>query len=114
RIDIYIEFENFVVAIENKIRAFDQKDQLQDYANFLAKTCNGRFLLLYLNPYGLEPGENSIRNKDLELLKEQGKIRIMSYNKDLFGLLDSWKRCCEAEKVGHFIGQFKDYLDTEI
>ncbi len=36
RIDILIDFPNFVIGIENKIWAGDQKDQLKDYNEYLA------------------------------------------------------------------------------
>ena len=112
RIDIWIEFSEFTVAIENKIWAYDQENQLLDYANFLKRQAGSNFRLIYLNPYGLDPSENSISKE--ELLKLDENIKIWSYKKDLFGLLESWSSCCEAEKVTYFILQFKEYLKTKL
>ncbi len=114
RLDIFIEFTNFTIAVENKIWAYDQHNQIGDYASYLKKTSDNKFLLIYLNPYGLDPGENSISKDDLELLLDEGKIKIMSYKEDLFNFLDSLKGCLRAEKVKYFIEQFKEYLRLKI
>ncbi len=37
RIDVYIELKDLTIAIENKIWADDQNNQLRDYSNFLEK-----------------------------------------------------------------------------
>lgn len=114
RLDIWIEISDFTVAIENKIWAYDQDEQLADYADYLSRISKNNFLLLYLNPYGIPPSEKSIGKIELEDLQNQGKIRIISYNSQIFDLLDLWKGVCEAEKVIHFIDQFKHYLKIKI
>lgn len=112
--DVWIEFSDFTIAIENKIWAYDQANQLLDYASFLKRQTGNNFLLIYLNPYGLDPSEKSILKEDLRTLKKGGNIQIWSYKKDIFELLEIWSICCEAEKVTYFILQFKEYLKTKI
>jgi len=114
RLDIWIEFSDFTVAIENKIWAYDQEEQLADYADYLSRISKNNFLLLYLNPYGIHPSEKSIGKIELEDLQNQGKIRIISYKSQIFDLLDLWKGVCEAQIVIHFIDQFKHYLKLKI
>ena len=52
RIDLWIELKDndgdngFVVAIENKIWAIDQDQQLQDYSNYLKDVYENRFMLV--------------------------------------------------------------------
>jgi len=73
RIDIIIEFSNFIVIIENKIDAPDQKLQLKRYDN-IAKKINKNYKIIYLTKYGTEASEYSSDNIDYE---------IMSYKKDI-------------------------------
>ena len=96
RIDIWIEFSEFTIAIENKIWAYDQENQLLDYSNFLKRQAGEKFLLIYLNPYGLNPSEKSISKKELQNLGKY--VQIWSYKKDLFELMDSWEHCCKCRQ----------------
>lgn len=110
RIDIYIELPNLTIAIENKIWADDQTNQLKDYANFLENKSKGNYLLLYLNPYGLEPSSKSINNKFKEDLIEQKKFKVISYKHDIINLINNWLVICEAENVSHFLKEFKKFI----
>jgi len=113
RIDIYIELDDLTIAIENKIWADDQTNQLKDYADFLENKSKGNYLLLYLNPYGLEPSENSIKNKFKENLIEQKKLKIISYKHDIINLINSWLVICEADNVSHFLKEFRKFLEVK-
>jgi PD-(D/E)XK nuclease superfamily len=46
RIDIYLEFKNGIIGIENKPWASDQDTQLTDYATYLEKTAGNKDWLL--------------------------------------------------------------------
>lgn len=52
RIDIYISDKNHHIAIENKIYATDQENQLLRYYNYLEPNPGGNKVLLYLSLYG--------------------------------------------------------------
>lgn len=51
RIDIYLEFKEFILAIENKIWAGEQPDQISDYSQYLQKT-KQKSILLFLTLEG--------------------------------------------------------------
>jgi hypothetical protein len=110
RIDIFISLKNEIIAIENKIWADDQVNQLNDYAKYLEKKTKGNFLLLYLNPYGNEPTEKSIDKKLKVVLTEKKQLKTISYQYDILNLIDNWLAICEAENVCYFIREFKKFL----
>ena len=59
RIDILIEKDDDCVVIENKIWAADQPEQLESYHEY-ATTKSGDPILIYLTPYGAEPGKYTL------------------------------------------------------
>src|SRR5690606_34349033 len=101
------------IAIENKIWADDQNNQLRDYSNFLERKSQGNYQLLYLNPYGLEPKSKSIDNKLKESLISQNKLKIIGYKQDIIPLINNWLVICEADNVSHFLKEFKKYLEIK-
>lgn len=113
RLDIYIELEGLTIGIENKVWANDQPNQLRDYSRFLDKKSDGKYLLIYLNPYGLEPDENSISEKLRKTLTEKKKFNIISYKDDIIPLINNWIAICEADNVSHFLKEFKKYLEIK-
>lgn len=113
RLDIYIELKDLMIGIENKVWANDQPNQLRDYSRFLEQKSNGKYLLIYLNPYGLEPDENSISEKLMKTLTEDKKFNIISYKNDIIPLINNWIAICEADNVSHFLKEFKKYLEIK-
>lgn len=113
RIDIYIKLKDFTIAVENKIWADDQNNQLKDYSAFLEQKSHGNYLLLYLSPYGLEPKTKSIKEKLKESLIEKKKLKIISYKDDIISLINNWLVICEADNVSHFLKEFKKYLEIK-
>lgn len=113
RIDIYLEIGELTIAIENKIWADDQHNQLKDYATYLENKSKGNFLLLYLNPYGLEPTNKSITDIYKQQLIEKEKFKVISYKHDIINLINKWLVICEADNVSHFIKEFKKFLEIK-
>ncbi|GAA3733147.1 hypothetical protein GCM10022422_14800 [Flavobacterium ginsengisoli] len=113
RIDLYIEVDDLIIAIENKIWADDQTNQLRDYANFLENKSKGNYLLFYLNPYGLEPSSKSMDDSCRNKLIEQQKLKVISYKYDIVNLINSWLLICEADNVSHFLKEFKKYIEIK-
>ena len=113
RIDIYIKLKGLTIAIENKIWADDQNNQLKDYSQFLERESQGEYLLLYLNPYGLEPKTKSIGDKLKESLIQQNKLKIIGYKQDIIPLINNWLANCEADNVSYFLKEFKKYLEVK-
>ena len=99
RIDILIEKDDDCVVIENKIWADDQWEQLKSYYEY-ATTKSGDPILIYLTPYGCEPGKYTLG----DLPKD--KVVCLSY-KDF---IDEWLDAC-IKKVAHaHIPQIKNTL----
>ena len=113
RIDIYIELKGLIIAVENKIWADDQQNQLKDYTTFLEQKSKGNYLLLYLNPYGSEPTSKSIDLNTKESLIKQEKFKIISYKNDIINLINNWLIICEADNVSYFLKEFKKYLEIK-
>jgi hypothetical protein len=113
RIDIYIKLKGLTIAVENKIWADDQNNQLKDYSQFLEQNSQGTYLLLYLNPYGLEPKSKSIEDKLKETLVQQNKLKVIGYKQDIIPLINNWLVNCEADNVTHFLKEFKKYLEVK-
>ncbi len=115
RIDIYIELENHIIAVENKIWADDLDNQIKDYSDYLKKEKKGKgnFLLIYLTPNGTMPSTNSIEEKDLAKLEEVNQFKTISYAEDISLLISKWLGICEANNVSHFIKEFKNYLKNK-
>ena len=113
RIDIYIELKGLTIAVENKIWADDQNNQLNDYSEYLNEQSKGKYLLLYLNPYGSEPKPKSISEELKDKLKSEEKLKIISYKDDIISLINNWLMICEADNVSHFLKEFKKYLEIK-
>lgn len=89
-IDIFIETNNAIIIIENKIWAKDQKNQLRDYYQFAKTICkNKKIYLCYLTLFGTRPTEYSIDNNNLKELLEQNQLSQLSYNTDIIKWLNS-------------------------
>ena len=113
RIDIYLKLTNKIIAIENKIWANDQHNQIKDYSNHLEKISNGKYLLFYLTPDGVDPSLTSIDKELLTEIRDNKKFHVLSYKNDIINLLDKWIQVCQAEKVTQFLKQFKNHLQSK-
>lgn len=77
RIDFTIETDKRIIAIEMKIDASDQPNQLSDYSNFIKKhKPNKEQKLYYLTLFGTEASEKS--SKGLEVEKDYHTISFRS------------------------------------
>ena len=113
RIDIFLRFsEGITVGIENKPWAGEQKNQLEDYAEYLKKiTEEERFLLIYLDGWGREA--TSIRPELKEELKKEGKFVELSYRRFLIPWLKECFKECEAEKIRWFLKDFVSWIEKK-
>lgn len=84
-IDIFIDdYQGNSIIIENKIYAYDQKDQILRYYNFRKEN------VYYLNLFGTEPSKESYGN-----LKINEHFKIISYKDHII----SWLEKCRKEAV---------------
>ncbi len=110
RLDILIEFPNSVaIAIENKPWTGEQPEQLQRYANFLERTYNGKYLLVFLT--GTKREATSIGKRLKNKLKEEGKFLETSYGELLKPWLLKCAKECEADKVRWFLKDFVSWIE---
>ena len=111
RIDITIELgSNFAVGIENKPWARDQKDQVKDYCDQLAKQYKGNFLMVYLTPEGSKPVSLSEEQRD-QLLKPARKLFCLSHIRGIKEWLNLCQRECQADKIRWFLKDFERFVD---
>lgn len=115
RIDILLVFDDdrYAVAIENKIWAADQKDQLLDYNTYLAGRFQNRYALFYLTPYKKGPSAHSIQKEALAALLGTHLFPI-DYSTEIIALVKSWGLQCRADRVKTFLIDFQHYLEQEI
>lgn len=120
RYDIFIEgFLNnelsWVISIENKLRdAGDQKDQVKEYLEDLAKQHYAKgqqYCLIYLPPYEREPSEHSIKTEDLQVRLKENRLKLL----DAAGLI-TWLEDAPifAPKIQQFSEYFIQFLKEDI
>jgi gamma-glutamylcysteine synthetase len=102
RIDILIEANNFAFAIENKIDAPEQPNQLDDYFEYLEKNYKN-FILIFLTV---------TRRKPESFTKDSNKFINVSYNDLLIPWLYECHKNCESQKVKFFIKDFINWTKT--
>lgn len=96
RIDIWIEAENYIIIIENKIHAKDQPAQIWDYHEY-AKKQDKCFCVLYLTLDGKEPSFESRKT-----LLPSEKLIYISYRKHI----QAWLEELENDNHQLFISQY--------
>jgi len=102
-IDIYIETENFVIVIENKVNAHEQKDQISRYARYCINT-KKMPLVFYLTIDGRESTQS---------LGE--KYFPISYQEHIINWLDSSiKECWKYPLVYAGIYYYKELINKHI
>ena len=110
RLDILLESNTTIIAIENKIFASDQEYQLTRYANSLEKLFpkKNRYLI-YLNPKGKLPSKISIyRDKEKSsLLKNSFDYHVISYRNEVL----NWLRLIESTN-DTFRSVISQYIDV--
>ena len=104
RVDIVLELDGKWIGIENKPRALEQKDQLQDYLEFLQTGDKGA-CILYLSGDG-EPAET---------IKDEAHYLTIPYGRTRDGpSVAHWvaecHRCCDAENVRWFLKDLLKYI----
>lgn len=112
RIDIFMEFDNGVIGIENKPWAGDQDRQLSDYADWL-ETFPGKkhWTLIFLSNRG--PDESSIAGDRVNSLTEEKHFFQMSY-RDLADRLQDGAGKTKALTVRIFVEELAKYVRTRV
>jgi hypothetical protein len=102
RIDLWIEDDNFIIAIEAKVESKDSYDQLESYNTFL----NGKkkkFILIYLT----KEGEKPINKYDDSLI-------LISFKYDIKNMIENSLKTRLHPKVEITLNEYKNALLTHI
>lgn len=114
RMDIMVD-AGVLLAIENKVDALEQSDQVRDYLdhlNRLARRRSCRRALIYLTPDGRPP--DSIAPGVLKRHRASGRLHCWSYRGEVRAWLADCRRCCEATRIRAFLADFIGYIDASL
>ncbi|MBW4048760.1 MAG: PD-(D/E)XK nuclease family protein [Proteobacteria bacterium] len=92
RIDIVVRADKFVIVIENKPWAWDQDDQLRDYAAFVRSLpgVGENWWMVYLS--NREPEERSLRAHERKVMVEDGHLVEVDFRQ-----VAAWVEACAKE-----------------
>jgi len=111
RIDVLVD-ANDLVAIENKVNAAEQQEQVKDYLEHLrcwSESRSVRSTLIYLTPGGRPPDSISREIVDREVAGNQ--LRCWSYGQHLREWLEVCRSQCEAPRFRDFLSDFIHYIE---
>jgi len=112
RIDLLIE-AGVLVAIENKVDAGEQVDQVKDYLDHLAKCTTVKqqpYMLIYLTPDRRLP--ESVCTTSAGAVGTNGRLCCWSYQSELLTWLELCREKCRAEKIRYLLADFAAYIKT--
>lgn len=117
-IDILLRYhspvDSFAIAIENKVYAGDQPNQLERYTTYLQREFDNNFLLLYLTPWGSKPKDNSIKGEKFSALQQSGQIQLISYREHIMGFITETIQVIASEKVASIAKQYLQCIQKSI
>lgn len=112
RIDLLVRYDDYAIAIENKLGAGDQKNQVRDYLEEVRAIGLAGAWVIYLTPNGAPPSEWSISAQAFEAA--QDSIKLLAYTcdngVDLVSWLQKCRQVCEAQYVRGFLYNVEQYL----
>lgn len=125
RIDICLTGKNWVCAIENKPKAYEQEEQLEDYAKHIEAMKKKHNFLVFLAPAHVKPQtlHSEAYQKYLRLWsltgeplmqEEQIKPKKETELASFFAWTLACRQHCEAPKVRYFIEDFENAVHTFI
>ena len=113
RMDVLVEAKRRLIAIENKVDAMEQTDQVKDYLDHLRRCRrSGQSALIYLTPDARPP--ESLSASAIDRHRQRGELYLWSYQKDLLPWLDGCWHLCEAEKIRSFLSDFMHYIRSSL
>lgn len=102
RIDLLVDFGTAGLAIENKLWAREQENQVQDYQHDLTRRYGAHFCLVFLTVDGHPP--------DTQATVTEGALQLMSYRTDVPDWLDACIQTCESDKFRWFLRDLRDHI----
>lgn len=117
RIDLFITFnydqQSYAIAIENKINAVDQPNQLINYYNYLNE-CFGEMTikkLVYLTKSGKYPSTSSLCNILLNKYLKDGVLILKSYKYDVNFWINSLLETKVPPRIEHTLYQYQQTIN---
>jgi hypothetical protein len=114
RMDVLVSADDMMVAIENKVDAAEQPEQVRDYLKYLRHCAQShsvrstfRSTLIYLTP-DRRPPESLKEEVDQE--KASNRLRCWCYGSELRTWLEKCRKQCEAPRIREFISDFIQYI----
>jgi len=103
RIDLWLESDDYIIAIEGKVEAKDNKGQLEKYNEYLNNQ-DKEFILLYLTLKGEQP--ENVEESELN------NFHLISFEKDILELINN---ALNDEKItGYVNNTLSDYYDAVV
>ena len=114
RMDVLVEC-GVTLAIENKVDALEQADQVKDYLDHLARCtrANGNpYALIYLTPDGRRP--DSLDAFALKAAHASGRLHCWSYRRELRAWLEVCRHQCAARRIRDFLSDFIAHIELAL
>lgn len=114
RIDILVN-AGALIAIENKVEAPEQQDQVRDYLEHLyycTRDCPKQLKFIYLTRDGKHP--KSLSPSNLKMQQQNRNLAIWSYDAEIRKWLVTCREKCEAQKICSFLADFTSYIDSSL
>jgi hypothetical protein len=116
-LDIFIDYtdigrKSFSIVIENKIYHGDGDDQLNKYISYLESLFRDNILLVYLTLSGKPPESNSMKHERVKELEGKGKLKLVSYHRDIHSILIKSLPLIKSEKVMNTILQYLTVINS--
>lgn len=109
RIDLLLEFEDFLIIIENKIYAKDQDYQLIKYDNYANSIKGDRYLILYLTLDGKDPSEHAIISSSKKLERNK-HFHLISYEDHILKWLKEYK--VNGDELKEILDQYMQTVEN--
>jgi len=109
RIDLLIEFDDFLIIIENKIYAKDQAYQLINYDKYANSTKGDRYLILYLTLDGKDPSEHAIISSSKKLERNK-HFHLISYKEQILKWLKEFE--IKSDELKEILDQYKQTVEN--
>jgi hypothetical protein len=103
------------LAIENKVDALEQADQVKDYLEHLARCTrsNGNpYALVYLTPDGRWP--ESLDATAWKAAYAAGRLHCWSYRRELRAWLEACRHQCAARRIRDFLSDFIAHIELAL
>jgi hypothetical protein len=114
RVDILVN-AGVLIAIENKVEAPEQQDQVGDYLEHLyycTRGCPRQLKFIYLTRNHRLP--KSLSPLFLRMQQKNKGLETWSYDAELRKWLETCREKCEAQKICNFLADFISYIESSM